>query len=94
VDLIFVVLIAEAAAHALGDYTSVADGLLLILTLMAWNYTVNALSYHVRIIERFLTPPPLQVIRNGRLLRRDMREEFLTEEELMSYLRQQGIDDV
>jgi uncharacterized membrane protein YcaP (DUF421 family) len=34
------------------------------------------------------------VIRDGELLRRNMRREFLTEEELMSRLRQEGISDV
>jgi hypothetical protein len=30
-DLIFIVLIAEAAAGGVGDFTSVADGLVLVL---------------------------------------------------------------
>lgn len=93
-DLIFVVLIAESAAHALGDFTSVTEGMVLIMVLMAWNYLVNALSYRVPLIERLVSTPPLQIVRDGRLLPRNMRREFLTEEELMSYLRQQGIDDL
>ena len=93
-DLIFVILIAEAASHSLGDYTSVTDGIILVLTLLGWNYAINALSYHVPFIERLVTAPPLQVIRHGRLLRRNMRREFLTEEELLGILREQGIDDV
>jgi uncharacterized membrane protein YcaP (DUF421 family) len=93
-DLIFVVLIAGGGPRALGESTSIADGLVLILTLMAWNYILNALSYHVPFLERLVTSPPLQVVRDGRLMRRNMRREFLTEEERMSYLRQQGIDDV
>ena len=93
-DLIFALLIAEAAAHSLGDYTSVADGIILIMIIMACNYLINILSYRVPLIERLVSAPPLQIIRNGELLRRNMRREFLTEEELMSYLRQQGIDDV
>lgn len=93
-DLIFVLLIAEAAAHAMGEYTSVADGIVMIATLMGWNYLINSLSYRVPFIERLVSSPPLQVIRNGELLRRNMRREFLTEEELMSRLRQDGISDV
>jgi uncharacterized membrane protein YcaP (DUF421 family) len=93
-DLVFVVLIANAASHALGDYTSVADGILLITTLMGWNYLVNALSYRVPLVEWLVSSPPLQVVRDGQLLRRNMRREFITEAELMSHLRQQGIDDV
>jgi uncharacterized membrane protein YcaP (DUF421 family) len=93
-DLIFVLLIAEAAAHALGEYSSVADGIVMIATLMAWNYLINSLSYRVPFIERLVSSSPLQVIRDGELLRRNMRREFLTEEELMTRLREEGIDDV
>lgn len=93
-DLIFVVLVAEAAAHSMGDYGSVADGFVLIATLMGWNYLINVLSYRVPFIESLVSSPPLQVVRNGALLRRNMRREFLTEAELMSHLREQGVDDV
>lgn len=93
-DLVFVLLIAEAAAHALGDYSSIADGLVVIATLMAWDYAVNVLSYRVPAIERLFSAPPIEVIRDGKLLRRNMRREYLTEEELMSFLRAEGIDDL
>jgi uncharacterized membrane protein YcaP (DUF421 family) len=93
-DLVFVVLIADAAANALGDYTSVTDGVVVIATLMGWNYLVNALSYHLPVIERLVSAPPLQVVRDGQLLRRNLRREFLTEEELMSHLREMGINDL
>ena len=91
-DLIFVLLIAEAAAHAMGEYTSVA-GIVMVATFMGWNYLINALSYRVPVIERLVSSSPLQVIRDGKLLRRNMRRELITEEELMSQLREQGLDD-
>jgi uncharacterized membrane protein YcaP (DUF421 family) len=93
-DLIFVLLIAEAASHALGDFTSVGDGFVVIATLMAWNWLVNMLSFRIPALERLLASPPIAVIRRGRLLRRNMRREYLTEDELMSHLREQGIDRV
>lgn len=93
-DLIFVLLIAEAAAHALGDYTSVADGAIVIITLVAWNWLVNALSYHFPVFEKLTSAPPLEVVRDGRLLRKNMRREYLTEDELMTHLRMEGIDGV
>lgn len=61
-DLVFVLLIAEAAAHALGDYTSVADGVVMNATLMAWNWSVNALSFRVPAVERLASAPPIQVV--------------------------------
>lgn len=93
-DLIFVVLLAQAAALGLGGYRSPADAMVVIAILIGWNYVVNALSYRVPLVEWLVSSPPLQIIRDGRLLRRNMRREFLTEEELMSHLREMGIDDV
>src|SRR5690606_20418111 len=45
-DLIFVLLIAEAATHSLGGYSSVTEGFIVIITMMTWNYLFNFLSYH------------------------------------------------
>jgi len=93
-DLIFLLLIAEAASNAFGEYTSVSEGLVLVLVLMGWNYIINAASYRFRFVEKLVSSPPIQVIRDGRMLRRNMRREFLTAEELMSSLRQQSIASV
>lgn len=93
-DLIFVVLIAHAAALSMGDYTTIADAFVVIVTLMVWDYVINALSYRYSVFEWLVSSPPLQIVRNGKLLRRNMRREFVTEEELMSHLREEGIDDI
>ena len=93
-DLIFLLLLSEAAQPAFGDYRSLADSLVVIVTLMVWNYVLNAVSYHVPLVERLLAPSPLQIVRDGRMLRRRMRREYITEEELMRSLREQGIDDL
>jgi len=93
-DLIWVLLVAEAAAHSMGDYTSILDGIILIMVYMAWDYITNFLSYHVPFIEKLLSSTPLLVIKEGRMLKRNMRKEFLTEEELRSYLSTHGIEDI
>lgn len=93
-DLVFVVLIAQAAAHALGDYSGVGDGVIVIAVLMGWNFVLNALSYRFPLVERLVSSPPLPVVRDGRMLLRNMRREFLTREELMDHLRRCGIDDL
>ena len=93
-DLLFIVLIAEAATHSLGGYSSVTEGFIVISTLIAWNFMLISLSYHFPFVEKLVSSPPLQVVKDGKLLRRNMRREFLTEEELMEHLRREGIEDV
>ena len=93
-DLIFVILIAEAATHSLGGYKSITEGFIMIATLMACNYLVNFLSFHIPFVEKLVSAPPLQIIRDGKLLRRNMRREYVTEDELMDHLRMEGIEYV
>ena len=94
-DMLVLVLIADAAQNAMAnDYHSVPDGLLLVATIIGWSYALDWLGYHVPAIQRFVYPPPLPLVRDGKLLRRNMRRELITEEELMSQLRQNGIDSL
>lgn len=93
-DLIFVILIAEAATHALGDYASLTEGFIVIGTLVTWNYLINTLSFYLPWVEKLVSAPALPIIKDGKLLRRNMRREYLTENELMDHLRIEGIDEV
>lgn len=94
-DLIMVTLIADAAQNAMtSGYESVTDGAILVGTIILWNYALDRLSFHFSWFERFVHPPPLPIIRDGRVLWRNMRTESITKEELMSQLREAGIEDV
>jgi len=93
-DLIFVLIIAEAAAHAMGEYKSITEGFIVIVTLMLLNYLVNLLSFHFRFVEKMFSAPHLQIVRDGKMLRRNMRIEYITEEELMEQLRKQGLKEL
>ncbi|MCB5174593.1 MULTISPECIES: DUF421 domain-containing protein [Microvirga] len=93
-DLLVIVLIADAAQNAMSsEYKSITEGTVLVLTIVFWNFALDWLGYHFRFFQKFTRPPPLPLIDNGRLLRRNMRQEMITTEELMSQLRQQGIED-
>jgi uncharacterized membrane protein YcaP (DUF421 family) len=94
-DFIFVLLVANGAADAMtGGATSIPAGVITVVTVVAWNYILNSLAFYIPIIERLLSPPPLLVVRDGKMLRRNMRKEFLTEQELMAQLREQGVENV
>lgn len=93
-DLVFLLLITEAASHALGDYSSLADGTVQIVTMLALNYLTNRLSFSFRWFERLIEHGPLQVVKDGQTIPRNMRKELLTPEELISHLRLNGIDEI
>lgn len=94
-DLLLMVLIADAAQNAMAaTYSSLTEGVVLCGTLIGWNYFFDWLSYRFPAFEKLLEPAPLPVIKNGKMLRRNMRQEFITEDELLSQLRQQEIQDV
>ena len=93
-DVLLLVLIADASQNAMaGGYDSVGEGMLLVATIVAWNYALDWLAFRVPRVRRVLEPPPLQLIRNGRLLRANMRRELVTTEELLSKLREHGVED-
>lgn len=94
-DLLMIVLIADAAQNAMaGEYKSITDGIVLVATIIVCNYIIDRLAFHFPFIGRLVHPPPLLLIRDGILLHRNMRKEFITREELMSQLRQQGVENI
>ncbi|MBD2094995.1 DUF421 domain-containing protein [Trichocoleus sp. FACHB-591] len=94
-DLLVVVLFAEAAQNAMArDYTSITEGAVLIGTVIFWSYALNWLGFRFPAVQQFLNPPPLLLVEKGKLLRRNLRRELITEDELMSQFRQQGIEEL
>jgi uncharacterized membrane protein YcaP (DUF421 family) len=94
-DLLLITLIADASQNAMaGDYMSLPAGIVLVSTIIFWSYAFDWLSFKSPWFNRLIEPPPLPLIRNGKLLLRNMRREMITEEELMSQMREQGLGDV
>ena len=94
-DLLVIVVIADAAQNAMaGDYTSITDGILLVGTIIGWNLALDWAAYHFPAVRRVIEPQPLELVRHGRMNRRNMRRSLISEDELRSQLRLQGIGDL
>lgn len=89
-DVLILVLIADAVQNGMaGDYQSITEGLILVGTIFFWATFIDWLD--TRFPHWHLAQSkPLQIIRNGRMLRRNMRRENITEDELMAQLRLHG----
>jgi uncharacterized membrane protein YcaP (DUF421 family) len=93
-DVLVIVLIADASQNAMaGEYHSITEGLLLVATIGFWDFVLDWLGFRYPLFERLVRPAPLLLVRHGRLMRQNMKKEMITEEELLSLLREQGVDD-
>jgi len=94
-DILVLVIVADAAQNAMsGEYKSVTDGAILVGTILAWDMLIDWLNYRVPALRGWLEPPPLLLVRDGRIIHRNLRHEFVTEEELKSKLREKGVTQV
>jgi uncharacterized membrane protein YcaP (DUF421 family) len=94
-DLLMMILIADAAQNAFApERLSLTEGLILVATLIGSDFTLDWLGQRVAPIGWFLHPGPLPLVRDGRILWGNMQKETITEAELMTHLRQHGVDDL
>ena len=92
-DLLMTVLVADAAQNAMSaEYKSVTDGFVLVGVIVFWNYSIDWLSYRVEFVGKLLQPGPLKLVEDGSMLRRNLRKELISEDELMSHVRQAGAE--
>jgi uncharacterized membrane protein YcaP (DUF421 family) len=93
-DILILVIIADAAQNGMsGEYKSFTEGAILIGTIIGWNVLIDWLNFRVPALRNWLEPPPMLLIRDGRILHRNLRHEFVTEDELKSKLREKGVKD-
>ena len=93
-DLLLITLLADASQNAMaGEYRSLPDGIVLVATIIFWNYFFDWLTVKSEWFERLIEPPPLPLVKRGKLLRRNMRRELITEAELLGKFREQGVED-
>lgn len=91
-DLLLVVLLADAAQNGMAnEYRSVTEGIIVVCTIIFWNFAIDWLAFHFPTLKRLLQPAPLLLIKDGQVLRRHLRQELITMDELMSHLRQEGV---
>jgi uncharacterized membrane protein YcaP (DUF421 family) len=93
-DILVLVIVADAAQNAMsGEYKSITDGAILVGTIIAWDVLIDWLNFRVPALRPWLEPPPLLLVRDGQPIHRNLRHEFVTEDELKSKLREKGVKE-
>lgn len=94
-DLLVVVVIADAAQNAMGSkYESVTEGVVLVSTIVAWDYFFDYLAFKYPTLRPILRPGALLLVKDGKKQERNMHKEMISEEELLGELREQGVDNI
>jgi uncharacterized membrane protein YcaP (DUF421 family) len=94
-DLLVLVIVADAAQNGMsGEYTSITDGMVLVATLIGWNLFFDWVSYRFPGVRKLVEPEPIRLIRDGKMLKRNMRRELITDDELWGKLREQSIESL
>jgi uncharacterized membrane protein YcaP (DUF421 family) len=94
-DILFVVLVADAVQNSMiGDTHTITDGLILVLTLVAWNRLLDWMNFQFPALRPFTEPAPLLLVRDGRILMDNLRKEQITEEELEAKIRASGVESI
>jgi uncharacterized membrane protein YcaP (DUF421 family) len=74
--------LAARARHPRQRHVPFPEGAILVGTIIAWNVFIDWLNFRVPALQEWLEAPPLLLVQNGRVLHRNLRHEFVTEEEL------------
>src|ERR1044072_3793141 len=83
-DILVIVLSPEVTGNGISDnFQSIGESAILVCTILFWSTLIEWLQSRYPAIERLV----------GRMLRRNMREEFVSVEELMAELHAQGLED-
>ena len=94
-DLLVIVVIADAAQNGMaGESKSITDALVLISTIVLWDWLFDWLGFKSKFLARVFEPEELLLVENGKIIRRNLEQEMITEDELMSQLRQMGVEDI
>ena len=91
-ELIVVLLISDAVQNSIiGDNTTLWAGPVAVLTLLGLDYGLNLLTRRSRSLRKAIEGEPRLLIRDGRLLRKALRDEKLDVAEVETAVRAHGL---
>jgi uncharacterized membrane protein YcaP (DUF421 family) len=94
-DILLIILIGDAAQNAMaGDYQSITEGVVLVGTLVFWDVAIDWLGYKSRRFSLLAQAEPRLLIKEGKFQRINMKREFISEDDLLGYLREKGVADI
>jgi uncharacterized membrane protein YcaP (DUF421 family) len=86
-------MLANSVQNAIiGNDNSLMGGLVSGTVLIVLNLAVNWYLYRHPNLDRRIEGEPILLVKDGKLLRHNLRHELITERELLSMVHRQGVD--
>jgi uncharacterized membrane protein YcaP (DUF421 family) len=93
-DFLVIVLLATVVTGALNrDVSSITDAVVMVATIVGWSFITDVIANKVPFVRHLVYSTPVELVRDGEILSRNLRREFMTEDELKAQLRLQGVED-
>lgn len=94
-DLLVIVLIADAFQEGLApEGHTILDGFFMAATILFWAFFLDWLAFRVPAIERMMRAKEVMLVEDGRAIRKNMKKEFVTMDELLSQIRLAGFESL
>jgi uncharacterized membrane protein YcaP (DUF421 family) len=94
-DVLIVVLASECVSPALSaEMKSVPNGLAALVALLFWSYVLDWATDRWAWLNRLLEHRPVELVRDGQKRPDALHAQHITDDELMSQLRLNGVDDL
>ncbi len=94
-EFVAILLISNAVQNAMnGGDNSLGGGLLLAVVLIALSTMISYLTFRSRLFSSVFEGTPTLLIHNGKLIEKHLKGERLSESELKTLLRKQGVHDI
>jgi uncharacterized membrane protein YcaP (DUF421 family) len=94
-DLVVLLSLSNTVQNAIiGNDNSLSGGLIGAFSLVATNYLVVRFLFKHRRIDQLLEGSPTVLVENGKIRRKALAQELLTESELLTICHRQGFADI
>lgn len=91
-DLVLLLIMSEAIQNSIiGDDHSITAGLICVSVLALLNVIINNLSFHFRWFEKIIEGQPKVIILNGKVHKKVLEQEKVSDAELFEALREHEI---
>jgi uncharacterized membrane protein YcaP (DUF421 family) len=93
-DLLVALMLGEVVDEIIYGDVSLAQGFTAIVVVAGAKYLTSWLTYFSHGMNRVLEGTPTELVKNGELVRKGLRQELMNEKEVMAALRLQGVADM